>query len=104
MSSSALLEDCLIEGNTALGGAGGGMHIQFQSVLSVVRSRIVNNHATSSTDGIGGGVYLQNGFVSLAGSVVAGNIVDGAERNADGGIMASRSATVTCGWTSDGTK
>ncbi len=62
------VEDCLIEGNSATTGSGGGINAWDISV-TIVNSSIIGN---SSADRWGGGVMVA-GELAVVGSVVAGN-------------------------------
>src|SRR5690606_28414567 len=91
-----VVRDSLIDGNAATGGDGGGVYsgwaggdhrVDGQDVkaLTIVDSRVVNNHAT----GDGGGVYCVQ-LLEIVGSTFAGNTAGG-----NGGGVYSRSVELS---------
>ena len=98
------LIDAQIVGNTstttatdsACGAMGGGIAMNADRTLSLVRSTVANNHAVcTSTCGIaiGGGIDIHNGIVDLQNSTVSDNTTSGPNTVA-GGIEARAVTTV----------
>jgi hypothetical protein len=61
-----------IRGNSNTGGLGGGIRL-FSGSLSVVRSAITGNTASSSLTGLGGGVYIDGRNSVFDATTIAGN-------------------------------
>ena len=75
-TGSAYIEECLFEGNTA--DIGGAIHnsIQYTTdlpMISVVKSQLVNNVATTLLDGNGGGAIKNEGVAKILDSTFDGN-------------------------------
>jgi hypothetical protein len=85
--STATVDDCTFEGNTALGPmGGGGLLVQDSSIVTVTGSAFVGNRTVGN--GIGAGILSLRGFVTIRRSTVSGNLSD-----ASGGGIGAFSAT-----------
>lgn len=85
--STATIEDCSFESNTALGPAGGGgLLVQDSSIVTVTGSAFVGNRTVGN--GLGGGIFSVRGFLTIQRSTISGNFSD----SSGGGIAVSSSS------------
>jgi len=84
-SSSAYIEDCRFEANTATEG-GGGIHAVGHGTLQLSRVRVVDNVVFGADEPLGGGLSAAGtGDVIISNALFAGNLVAGSTISAEGG-------------------
>lgn len=87
--TSIFVQESLISGNAAFGGAGpgkgGGIYNSGDDFVYIRRSTIVNNFTTGAS-AQGGGLYNAGGVLAVVNSTVSGNSVDGLSGSSGGGI------------------
>ena len=77
--------------NGSVAATGGGIHFESSGTLSVVQSQVLNNRTTAFGQH-GGGIYVDNGTLNIADSVISGNTAGG---TANGGGIFSNTGDVT---------